>query len=236
MEFAQVWVSGGNVPTLGLWHGTLGRRMKGERDTRQGTGLSAWRRRFLWNAWSRTHPTEVLSWNIIDRLGEKRVRSVFWMFHVRQKCAKNTEETGSTFMNIISLILADAFLARACAGRTRRVTVVWLWRARGQRRLSKKLPRESLIAPPWCLPRPSSLLQPGAGKAGRQVCSSREHQVLRPARCHWHQCSGEPSVHNHTWTWCIIKYNRWPEIHLSKRWPAHEMISLMISAPLSEDK
>ena len=54
-------------------------------------------------------------------------------------------------------------------------------------------------------------------QAGRQVCSSREHQVLRTARCHCHQCGGEPSVHNRTWTWWIIKYNRWPEIHPSKR-------------------
>ena len=77
----------------------------------------------------RTHPMEMLACFIIDRPGEKRVGSVLWKCHVRQKYAKNTEETGSTFMtlyfmNIISLILADAFLAIACAGRTRRVTVV----------------------------------------------------------------------------------------------------------------
>ena len=66
---------------------------------------------------------------LLTGLEEKRVGSVFWKCHGRQKYAKNSEETGSTFMtlylmNIISLILADAFLAIACAGRTRRVTVV----------------------------------------------------------------------------------------------------------------
>ena len=42
----------------------------------------------------------MLACNIIDRLGEKRLGSVFWKCHVRQKYANNTEKTGSTFMTL----------------------------------------------------------------------------------------------------------------------------------------
>ena len=66
----------------------------------------------------RTHPMEMLACFIIDRPGEKRVGSVLWKCHARQKYAKNTEETGSTFvtlyfMNIILPHLGGCLLGNS---------------------------------------------------------------------------------------------------------------------------
>ena len=133
---------------------------------------------------------------IIDRPGEKRVGSVLWKCHARQKYAKNTEETGSTFVTLYFMNIILPHLGGCLLGKS-----LCRPHSPGHRRLTLE---SSGAAPPLqeiaprvvdcpSLVAKTELSSPAWGRqgrqAGRQVCSSREHQVLQPARCHWHHCT-----------------------------------------------